>query len=221
MLYELTPGGSDTVLLTGCTGEAYERMAEITSPLMRRYCKMHAVDFMSVDLHESNGGRPASWNKVLWLMHCLAKGYRTVLWLDADVVIFDSSRNIFAAIDRDLSQSLVEHQTPSGSVPNCGVWAVNQKMLPVLHQVWEQSDLIDHCWWEQAAVMRLMGYRLEPGPYAELEQMTELCAGTQYLDNAWNHHPHDKKPSSQVAFYHVTQYPDRLEQALEFAAAAT
>ena len=63
--------------------------------------------------------------------------------------------------------ALVEHATQEGRMPNSGVWALRagDEAQRFLDEVWAQDDLIDHRWWENAAICRLLGYSLDPvGP---------------------------------------------------------
>lgn len=207
------------LLITGWCGPSFTRIANVTQPLMERYAEKHGMDFLPVNLHSDDA--PPSWCKVTRLIAALRRGHQACVWLDADVVVFDSSRSILDDIpkDRGYVQALVEHQTECGLVPNCGVWAVTQAMLQTLELMWASREkLLHHPWWEQASVMLLMGYRVNFMPESVDCTPTELHDRTFFLPPKWNHHPHDERRVDDAAFIHVTQYEDR-EAVCEFHAA--
>ena len=211
------------LLLTGWCGPEFAEIANHTLPLMERYAAKHGMDFESVNLH--SGDAPPSWVKIPRVISSLQRGYDTVIWIDADVVIFDSSSSIIAGFPHSAWHGLVEHETECGLVPNCGVWVVRDEMLPTLREVWWRRDkFLHHPWWEQAAILDRMGYRLEltsGWPSAERGDETELSAHTAFLPAKWNHHPHDRRKVDDAAFIHVTQYANRAAACKEYAAHAT
>lgn len=66
--------------------------------------------------------------------------------------------------------------------------ARHERMRQHLIDAWEREQYADHPWWEQAAVLELMGYHVTRDPVATLRQPTELHARTQALAPEWNHH---------------------------------
>jgi hypothetical protein len=102
---------------------------------------------------------------------------------------------------------------------------VRDEMLPILREVWWRRDkYLSHPWWEQAAIMDRMGYRLsltQGWPSAVRGDETQLFANTAFLPAKWNHHPHDARRVEDVAFIHVTQYADRAAACKEYASHAT
>ena len=88
-----------------------------------------------------------------------------VLWIDADAVIVDSSRDIADELAPDRFLGLVRH----GDVPNTGVMLLRSGDLArdLLDRTWSATRLIDHPWWENAALLDALGYdlpgALEPG----------------------------------------------------------
>jgi hypothetical protein len=143
----------------------------------------------------------------------------TVAWIDADVVIANARHDLIASAPVDSWQAMVRHHTAAcGAVPNCGVWVLRRQMLPVLDRVWDDVEWLSHPWWEQAAVMRLMGYAIS-GIVARLDTPTTLYERTAFLPQAWNDHPHDQQQVASPYFVHVTQYHDRLATVQGLAAA--
>jgi hypothetical protein len=208
-----------TLILTGWIGAAHTAMAEHTAPLMQAYANRHGHDFSALILE--GGDRPASWNK-LPALYAALETYDAVAWIDADVVIAWPGSDIIAELQPGTCQAVVEHLTECGRVPNCGVWVVSKEMQPTLQQAWDDgSAFVHHPWWEQAAIMRLMGYAVEPGPHGKLDSPTRLYERTTFLRPEWNHHPGDINRPDDPHFVHVTQYDDRLSLIANLAKLAS
>jgi hypothetical protein len=211
-----------TLLLTGWCGPEFAGIAQHTLPLMERYAARHGMDYKCVNLHAEDA--PPSWVKIPRIISAL-KGRHcdAVLWLDADVVVFRSDVNILDDFGPSKWQGLVEHETESGLVPNCGVWIVTKEMLTTLEEVWlTRARFLHHWWWEQAAVIEKMGYELaEDAPFASPGPPTILFDRTSFLPPRWNHHLCDDRRDPHAHFIHVTQYPHRAAACQEFAAHAT
>lgn len=208
------------LLLTGWCGPEFAKIANHTLPLMERYAEKHGMDFLCVNLHSDDA--PPSWIKVPRLVSSLKRRHEACIWIDADVVIFDSSRSILDDFDASKWHGLVEHETECGLVPNCGVWVVTQVMLPVLELTWATRErLLHHPWWEQASIMLQMGYRIAPGPRSVDCTPTELHDRACFLPQKWNHHPRDERRVPDAAFIHVTQYQHRERACEHYARHAT
>ncbi|HUH80578.1 MAG TPA: hypothetical protein VLZ06_04560 [Solirubrobacteraceae bacterium] len=129
--------------------------------------------------------RPAPWSKIV-LLRGLAERYEVLLWLDADLVIVDRSLDIASELEEGRFLYLVEHATAEGRMPNTGVMMLRggTQTISFLDDVYAQRDLIDHRWWENAAVCRLLGYHLDPvGPGTPTALLTEH---TKLISPRWN-----------------------------------
>lgn len=209
-----------TLLMTGWCGSAHAQFAAHTTPLMERYAARHGMDFDCVNLRYSVA--PPSWMKLPQIGAAL-HDYDSVLWVDADIVIVDSSESILDEISPDCWQAMVAHKTECGSVPNCGLWFVTREMRAYFKTAWDSllAQFENHPWWEQAAMLSLMGYEVIDGPKVVAGTPTELFDHTQFLSQKWNHHPRDEARVDHPAFLHATQYHDRLAVIRESAACAT
>lgn len=206
-----------TCLVTGWSGVQFAEIAAHTLPLMHRYAQRHGHQLAAVNLI---GTRPASWMKVE-AMATVLQTHDVAVWMDADVVVLDGSRWIGDELRPEAWHALVEHETECGAVPNCGVWVLRREMLPVLDQVWSMRQYLSHPWWEQAAVLELMGYHVTDNPEAKRERPSDLYDRTQFLGHEWNDHPRDAARSEHARLVHVTQYADRLATVKRYAAIAT
>jgi galactosyl transferase GMA12/MNN10 family len=153
-------------------------------------------------------GRPPAWAKILLLADLLER-FELVAWLDADALIVDGSQDLASELRRRRDFYLVQHRWHSTAgqggaeiTANAGVmmfrsgrWA--QRFLAA---VWAQEDLIEHRWWENAAIMRLLGYRIDPQP-VQPERRTRWLRRVRYLDVAWNVTPLTPCPSPRVCHF--------------------
>lgn len=188
----------------------HQQLLEVSLPAMRRFAERHGYEVFVGD-PLVDGTRPVSWYKIPMLLDLLLR-YDEVLWLDADVVIVDGTADF--DIPADCLQAMVFHHTPDGEVPNCGVWLMRKGIEPMLKEAWKQTDLIWAAWWEQSAILRLMGYAESARP-CKLEQPTEWYRKTYRLGNEWNSHPWDEHPQPKIR--HATMYKDRLETMRQWA----
>lgn len=188
-------------IVTCATGN-HEQLLDIAMPSFRAFAKQHGWTVLRADAPDS--WRAPSWWKVPILREALTQ-YGEALWLDADTVIVDTSEDLEAP--DGCWQALVEHHTGDGKVPNCGVWLVRRPMIPIFDLLWQRRQYLHHGWWEQAALMSMMGYRVEhPAGPAE---PTELFGRTHFLDPGWNRHIWDIQDTGRVRIQHATMHPDR------------
>lgn len=162
-----------------------ERLLGLAARSFRPYAKRHGYD---LHLHTEgvDDSRPLPWSKVR-LLQRLQDDYDVLLWLDADLVIVDQRVDLAGELDPARFLGLVEHQVAGGRFPNSGVMALQTgpACRAFLEDVWAQDDLVEHRWWENAAICRLLGYELEPvvRPGAPTALRTN---DLQLLDARWN-----------------------------------
>lgn len=173
---------------------SHERLLRLAARSFRPFARRHGYD---LHLHTEivDPSRPAPWSKVPILRDLLER-YDKVVWLDSDLVIVDPREDL---PDPDL-MALVEHTTKEGRMPNSGVWVLrgSEDARLFLDTVWAQEDLIDHRWWENAAICRLLGYTLDPvAPGAS----TPWLEKTTFLDPRWNSIPDAPAASPRIRHY--------------------
>ena len=160
------------------------RLLRLASRSFRRYAARHGYQ---LELHTEavDPTRPAPWSKVV-LLRRLAETHELLLWLDADLVVVDGSVDIAGELEEGRFLYLAEHATKEGRMPNSGVMLLRggDETIAFLEEVYAQDDLIDHRWWENAAICRLLGYRLDP---VELAAPTPLLSEhTKLISSRWN-----------------------------------
>jgi hypothetical protein len=171
----------------------HEALLEISRPTFAAYARRHGYELITSA--EGAGGRPPAWAKVPMLREALAS-FELVLWIDADAVIVDGRDDIAAQVAPDRFLGLVRHGEQQ--VPNTGVmvWRAGDPALELLDRTWHARRFVDHPWWENAALLDALGYRLpsalERGwrrvlrrPFG-LARPSPLLAGVQFLPLEWN-----------------------------------
>jgi hypothetical protein len=158
---------------------------------------------------ESMQDWPPAWRKVPMLIDALGY-YDEVVWFDADLVVVDPSedfppmvadpaRGVF--MSHDYTHALVRHFENDSEVPNSGVWRLRPPAIPLLSNILELKVFQTHGWFEQAALMTLMGYTVPPegSEYHKTRckqvQMTKWGRECLFMRLKWNSHPnfrHDK-----------------------------
>jgi hypothetical protein len=184
---------SDLWVLTGYTYGTWRQIASVTMPPLAHWCERHGYTLTTgVDMLEHSQGRPASWGKVPAMMEVLARTMgTTVLWVDADVLIMPDAP-AFPELGKKL-QALVIHQVPEGEGPNCGVWAVSPCGSGILRQVWDRIAYVDSPWYENAALMDVMGS--PPVVPIRYNRQAALARRTLELDPRWNVLPTQAGPA--------------------------
>ena len=175
------------------------QLLRLASRSFRRYARAQGYELeLHTDLADAT--RPASWSRVP-LLRRLAHSYDVLVWLDADLVIVDCSTDIASELEDGRFLYMVEHRTKEGHVPNAGVLLLRGCVdtIAFLDEVYAQKDLIDHRWWENAAILRLLGYDLDP---VRLERPTALLAErTKFISRRWNSIPDDPAPEPHIRHY--------------------
>jgi glycosyl transferase family (putative galactosyltransferase) len=181
---------------------AHEALLEISRPTFAAYAHRHGYELITSTA--SAQGRPPAWSKVPMLREALAS-YDLALWIDADAVIVDDSRDIADELAAERFLGLVRH----GAVPNTGVMLLRacDAARDLLDRTWDATGLINHPWWENAALLDVLGYdlpeALEPGLRGRAHRLAARLPGreqrrfgaarpsrfkdaTQFLPLEWN-----------------------------------
>lgn len=148
---------SKVAMLTFCAGDGYKRCMQHGLNSKAEYCKLHGIDFICEDDSASyyDGKRPMPWYKISMIKHHLLK-YDFVFWSDADVLIknFSFSINEYASQYRNTNFVFAK----DFNAVNTGHFFVNniEYSMDMLDLIYQQEHVINHMWWEQAAVILLL-----------------------------------------------------------------
>jgi len=147
---------------------------------------VHVQTHISID-------RPPAWDRVRLLLSLFDAGHEFVMWTDADSIFTRFDANILDEVREGKDLYMVEHDHPSflGSrVPNTGVMLVRNCAWSraLFERLWTMREYDHHNWWENAAMIDLLGYHnlLGDRPFAPNQ---EMLARVRFLDPAWNHIP--------------------------------
>lgn len=177
----------------------------------RPYARRHGYT-LHLRTTADDGSRPAAWAKVP-LLRRLLEDNDVVVWLDADLVIIDLRDDIAESLPAQRFLGLVEHRTKEGAIPNTGVLVLRSgdPSRSFLDDVWSQEDLVDHPWWENAAIARLLGYDLGP-PVRLVVPTAFMTEHTVLLDGRWNSIP--DAPARHPRIRHYPGYRWQVRGAL-------
>jgi hypothetical protein len=174
------------------------RLLRLARGSFARYARRHGYD-LELRHELLTDERPAPWSKIL-LLRELLRSYELVLWIDADAVVVDGARDIADDLRPEDFMGLVEHSYDDVTMPNTGVWLLRrgEPAERFLDAVWDSTDLVDHQWWENAAVARELGYDLDPPRRARESAFRDA---TTYLPQAWNSIRLDPAAHARIRHY--------------------
>lgn len=205
------------LIVTASEGEEFAAIRQITWPRLAAYAGKHGMDFFADDMPRGNK-RPSSWKKLTFIAHGLSQA-DTVIWVDADVYVLNFVDDIMDGVPDGAWQAMVRHQTNEGDVPNAGVWIVRRPMLMYLMAAAMSDHLINHPWWEQAAIHAMMGFSLSDGQNSHLHQ-TLLYEKTHWLDESFNVCRYSPPGTKQNWLHACGLITNRLEAIQEWNHAA-
>jgi len=177
---------------------SHRQLLAVAAPTYEAYARRWGWDVV-LSTEDLAMGRPIAWAKVQFITELL-HDYQTVWWIDADAIIVDLERDILAELQPGRDLHLAFHAQPGARdnpIPNSGVLLVQRSAWSTefLARLWAQEQFTDHNWWENAALLHLLGYSLDP-PFQCSQQLDEHI-GTLSAD--WNSVP--------VAGYHEEKSP--------------
>lgn len=153
---------------------------------------------------------PPAWNKVVLVRRLLAE-YDLVVWIDADAVLVDLSKDIADELQPDKWLYMVEHHfLHEGSHLNAGVFMVRAGRTAdrFFREVAALTPFRHHRWWEQAAILYLLGYDFWPTRKARI---TRYSPGVALIDKRWNSIPPDQAEEPRIKHYPGLDNISRLE----------
>lgn len=201
--------GRRTVLCSVGVGP-HATLLELAQPSFERLAGAHGWD---VQLHfrPLQHERPPAWNKVVAIRRLLAT-HDTVVWIDADAVVVDPVPDVTDVAGPERFLWLTRHHYDGEDQPNTGVLVVHagDQAARFLDATWEATHLVEHPWWEQAAMLHLLGFDVTDFGHARLAAPTPWLEGVGWLDHRWNSIPQDCHPSPCVRHYAGLSQAERL-----------
>lgn len=160
--------------------------------------------------------RPPSWSKLVAL-HQLAGDFDRLVWVDADAVVVDDRVDLADELRPGRRLGVVVHRYGGNVLPNLGVFVLRggRRTQKLIERMWACNDLVDHPWWENAALLRILGYRtFEP---VQVERLALARVGVQEIDHRWNSIPHDPVPRPRIVHLAGTPHAERLVEMARLA----
>lgn len=165
-------------------GPPFQRLASVSRPLWQEYAHRRGASFYwPQQVREL--GRPAAWSKIALLQAAL-KENDVALWVDSDCMPLRFEEDIFSEVHPGTDVALVLDAYDGEDIPNTGVMVVRSTTasFEFLDKVWNQRDLIEHAWWENAAVIRVLGFSSSKIAGEALLPIDGLRV--QYIAKKWN-----------------------------------
>jgi hypothetical protein len=190
-------------------------LLEVTGPALERYARTHGYESVVVR-HRLDPTRPASWDKVVMLRE-LVRRNDVVMWIDADALILDDAPDVEEELSPRRFLHMVEHRVNGARVPNAGVMVLRggPASARFLDRVWKQRQFIDHEWWENAAILHLLGYRELDGLRPVVPSVWRFGFGA--LDHAWNSVPADPSPAPHIVHCAGIPFAERMDHLQSYA----
>jgi hypothetical protein len=189
-------------------------------PTFEVFADRHGYELVAP--REVAAGLHPCWEK-LRLVRELLDDHEQVLWVDADAVIADPSRDVFEDMDTDRSWGWVMHVSGNTLLPNAGVLALRAEppALEILDRAWARRDrYANHPWLEQAAIYDQLGFvEVAATNSVRLGLPTPLMTAVQFLGTEWNSLAIDQAPAPRIKHYAGVPHELRLE-AMAWDAAA-
>lgn len=211
------------VIVTYAAG-AHEELLDVALPTFRTFADRHGYDLMVVRndigvsrryLKSPDRCMPPAWNKIPLLLDAL-HNYEQAVWLDCDLVIVDPSED-FPPLSPGMIHALVRHFEDNSEVPNSGVWRLTRDCIALLHKILTLKVFENHGWWEQAALMTLMGYCVPPEGHkfsdtkCRCVRPTWWSRGCEFMRLCWNSHPNYRSDKPRIVHCSYPCMPQRIE----------
>jgi hypothetical protein len=181
-------------------------MLRLSAPTFKAYADIHRGDCLTLSGVRLQTERPPHWDMVVLLREA-TRYYDYILWVDADALIVDFSRDARAELARGEELiRLVTHETAVWKglrepMPNAGVLLLRggEETASLLEAIWEND--VDHVWLENGAILEAMGYKLEEYPSFSFVSETPFSHLFGDLGKEWNSTPYDPQPSPVIKHY--------------------
>ena len=205
----------------------HEELLDIAQPSYKEFARRHGYDFhigapSTMDV-------PPAWNKVQILIDALGS-YDEVVWFDADMVVVNPTEDFpplgsdpaAGVFTQDKLHSLVRHFEDCSEVPNSGVWRLRQSCnglnaTSLLYRMLDLEVFKNHGWWEQAALMTLMGYTVPPEGSLFSKTKCRCVVKTrwyndcQFMRTEWNSHPNYRSDRPRIVHCSYPSMSQRIE----------
>ncbi len=194
---------------------AHEELLDIALPTYKNFAQRHGYDLIC---GKKMCQLPPAWNKVPLLLDALTH-YDEVTWFDCDLVVVNPTQDFPPLTSL---HSMVRHFEGYSEVPNSGVWRLLRRFADLrtsdlLEQMLTLEVFTGHGWWEQAALLTLMGYTVPPegSDFAKTKcrnvQQTLWYKACQFMRLKYNSHPNYRADNPVIVHCSYQSMPQRIE----------
>lgn len=143
-------------MLTLVIGNDYRDAIQSGIRTKARYCKANGYDFIIAGIDVYDPSRPIAWSKINMIKKYLPH-YEYIFCSDADVVIMNQSITLESFLHNYMDEETNIVLTRDWQNLNTGnVFYRNcDEVLSLMNKIYEQTDYLNHGWWEQAAFIFL------------------------------------------------------------------
>jgi hypothetical protein len=215
-IYKAADGGRRAIcsLATG----SFVELLGVAAATFEPYARYWGWDLV-LSTEDLADGRPAPWGKIPFIRDLLSE-YDWVLWLDADTVIVDLARDVFEMVEPDKDVYLVEHVlnfSGDARAANTGVMLLRagEWTNELLRRTWENDAFVHHGWWENAALLDVLGYEIGAESTSKLTTPGPLMERVKLIDPAWNSIWAFDLPHPVITHHAALPFPSRRRAMLD------
>ena len=199
----------------------HEELLDVALPTYKEFAQRHGYELI---VGTKATELPPAWNKVPLLLDALDH-YEEVVWFDCDLVVVDPSEDFPPMVSdpskgtftQDKTHSMVRHFAWDSEVPNSGVWRLRKNAQLLLSHMMALEVFTDHGWWEQAALMTLMGYTVPPqgsdfrDTHCRCVHKTRWYEECQFMRLSFNSHPNYRADVPRIVHCSYVDMQLRIE----------
>lgn len=169
---------SEIAVVTVAAGTEYNKIVQPGIKNKNFYCARHGYDFIC---HEQtlDPERPIPWSKVVAILKAMENpDHKWIFWTDADALVMNHAIPLEDLIDENYDFIISKDM---GSI-NSGHFLIKNSewSRKFLHNVYNHTECIHDCWWEQRAIIY------------ELDQHPELLTRTKFIpQRMFNSYPEE------------------------------
>jgi hypothetical protein len=165
---------------------AHGELLTLSFPSLTRFAETHGYQ-LEVCTRSLDVTKPPAWTKLLFIIDLMNR-YEEIFWIDSDAIFLETSKDIYDEVDPNSELSWVYHEYENQRHPNTGVMyiRVNDNTKKLFQTANLQHDLETHPWWDQAALMRVMGIQTSDIKISEGITTEKLKIKEQELSLSWN-----------------------------------
>jgi hypothetical protein len=196
-------------------------LGDICAATLRHYAKTFGCDAYIDPSPAIPENRPSPWHRVKLIPELFDKGYDYVLWVDADALFVRFDVDVRDEMPEGIDLCMVRHDVPwcpTALVPNTGVMLLRNCDWSrwLLRTLWAKTEYVNHYWWENAAMIDLLGYKSLLGFPGAGRPNDDVLSHIRWLDEAWNFVPRvSKSPRQIIKHYGGLPFAERVRGMAE------